>query len=137
MAEDDQIRAALKKSLEFSRVGEMETALDIVDVAIAAAITENQIPWVVTLSHHAAVLCDVAGDIMRKKRYYEQSLSFQPENAMALYGLANVALKQGETDVARQYAARCYQAIVQSNDPMLKAGLLDLVVMQFPELAGS
>jgi len=52
-----------------------------------------------------------------------------------LYGLAKIAREQGEPDVARQYAARCHKAIVEGDNEIMKEGLLELVVKNWPEFA--
>jgi Tfp pilus assembly protein PilF len=70
----------------------------------------------------------------REKHYYEKSLEFNPENPIALYGLAEVALKQGHLDLAKQYAKRSYDATVQGDDEMVRHGLLDLIAMKWPDI---
>jgi hypothetical protein len=44
-----------------------------------------------TLSHHAAMISTFLGNMELVKHYYQQSLSFSPENPRALIGLANAA----------------------------------------------
>lgn len=110
-------------------------ALSLVDESIAQAIRENEPSWVRTLCHHAAIISKFLRDQQLVERYYKQSLAFVPENPAALYGLAEVAQERGELATARQYAARCYKAIVQGADEMMKQGLLDLVMKHWPEVA--
>jgi tetratricopeptide (TPR) repeat protein len=112
-----------------------EQALRILDVAIAMAINENEHRWVLTLSHHAAVISNFLRNFSREKHYYEKSLEFNPENPIALYGLAEVALEQGDADLAKQFAKRSYDATVQGDDETAKHGLLDLIAMKWPDIA--
>jgi tetratricopeptide (TPR) repeat protein len=116
--------------------GEYEKALKLLDESITEAIRENQVSWVRTLSHHAAVISKFAGNLQLVKHYYEQSLAFNPDNPRALYGLAEVAREQGETEIARQYAVRCHKAIEESEDETVKQALLELLVKHWPEVAG-
>ena len=108
--------------------------LELLDEAIAEAIRDDDIRRVRTLCHHAASVSRFNGDWVSVKRYYEQSLACDPENARALYGLAAVALHEGDPVTARQYATRCYTSILCSDDEILKLGLLDLIVKNWPEL---
>jgi Flp pilus assembly protein TadD len=103
------------------------------DGAITETIGEREASHIVTLCHHAAVLSRFTGDISRAKRYYEQSLVSQPNNPRALYGLAQVALEQGDTEVARRYAIQCHAALLQSEDSAIKEGLLELLTKHWPE----
>jgi hypothetical protein len=81
-------RDAMSASTESMRSRENEQALRLLDGAIAIAIGENENRWVLTLSHHAAIIASVLGDWPRVKHYYEQSLAFNPENPAALSGLS-------------------------------------------------
>ena len=115
--------------------GEYEHALKLLDEVIAEAVRQRQTSWIRTLCHHAARISYFKGDLQLQKHYYEQSLAYNPENAMALYGLARIAREQGEPEIARQYAARCHKAIVHGDDEILRQGLLDLVIREWPEVA--
>ena len=61
------------------------------------------------------------------KHYYEKSLAFYPENPRALSGLADVAKEQGELELAKQYAARCYKALI-GGDEFLKKERLETLL---------
>jgi Tfp pilus assembly protein PilF len=71
------------------------------------------------------------------KHYYKQSLASDPDNPRAWYGLASVALEQGETEMAKQYAIRCHAALVQSEDGVIKPGLLELLAKHWPDVVAS
>jgi tetratricopeptide (TPR) repeat protein len=131
-----RFRDAINSSSKLLQRDEYEEALKLLDESIAEAIRGNQVSWVRTLSHHAAVISKFAGNLQLVKHYYEQSLAFNPDNPRALYGLAEVAREQGETEIARQYAFRCHRAIEESEDEIAKQALLELLVRHWPEVAG-
>jgi tetratricopeptide (TPR) repeat protein len=135
MMDLDTLKAAMNGSIRLSQLGQNQEALKLLDNAIANAIQEGRASWILTLSHHAAILCDHRGDIDLAKHYYEQSLAYSPENPLALYGLACVSLQLGEAQTAEQFAKRSYDAILRGDDEIVKAGLLDLIVKQWPEIA--
>lgn len=110
-------------------------ALSLVDQSIARAVRENEPSWVRTLCHHAAIISKFLKNQQLVEHYYKQSLAFVSENPAALYGLAEVAQERGELETARQYAVRCYRAIIRSDDEIMKQGLLDLVIEHWPEVA--
>ena len=113
-----------------------EEALQLLDGAIAMAISESENRWVLTLSHHAAVIGRFLGDWPRVKRYYEQSLAFNSDNPAALAGLADTAKEQGELALAREYAARCHKLLIEDND-LFKDARLEMLVKKWPELGQS
>jgi len=125
---------AMSNSVRLMERDEHQEALKLLDESIAEAIREYEVSWIHILCHHAAVISDFMGDLRLQKHYYEQSLAFNTENPMALCGLAKIAREQGELEIARQYAGRCHKAIVEGDDEIVKAGLLDLILMHWPEL---
>jgi Tfp pilus assembly protein PilF len=132
----DQLWGAVNASAELWKLGEKQRALKVLDDAIAYWVHErNHSSSIRTLCHHAAVLCRSVGDLRLVEHYYQQSLTHSPDDPIALYGLAEVALEQGDTDLAKQYAKRSYDATVQGNDEMARRGLLDLIAMKWPDVA--
>jgi hypothetical protein len=109
-------------------------ALRLLDDAIALAISEQENQWVLTLSHHAAVISTFIGNLELVKHYYRQSLSSNSENPRALLGLATVARKQGEPELAKDYATRCYKALMDGDD-FLKDARLETLLKQWPDIA--
>jgi len=110
-------------------------ALRLLDDAIATAVSEGESQLVLTtLSHHAATISRFLGNSSQVKHYYQQSLSFNPENPRALFGLANVAKEQGELELAKQYAARCYKTLV-AGDERLKKEWFEMLLKKWPEVA--
>ena len=91
----DQLWGTVNVSAELWKQGDHQKALRLLDDAIAYWIQQGKkTSSIQTLCHHAAVLCDSAGNLSLVKHYYGQSLTYSPENPVALYGLAEVALKQ-------------------------------------------
>ena len=121
--------AAARLSLE-----DGDEALRLLGDAIALAISEHENRSVLTLSHHAAVVANSLRDLSRVKRYYQQSLAFDPENPSALCGLADVAREEGELELAKEYAARCYKILTEGNDS-LKNAWLETLLKKWPEVA--
>jgi len=126
-------RDAMSASTKLMQQDKNEEALRLLDDAIAVAMSDNENLWVLTLSHHAAVISNFLGNLGLVKRYYQQSLSFNPENPRALLGLANVSKEQGEPELAKSYAARCYKALVDGGD-FLKDPLLEMLLSKWPEV---
>ena len=133
----DRIKNAFSGSLKLWDLGKHQEAFQLLDDSITDAIGAGKTSWVSALSHHAAILSRQANNLPLRKHYYEQSLAHSPENARALYGLAEVALEEDQQDRAKDFAARCYRVILQSDDEVMKRGLLDLVLLRWPELAES
>ena len=127
-------RDAMSSSARLTQQGDNEEALRLLDGAIARAISENENRWVLTLSHHAAVISNFLGNWSQVKHYYEKSLAFNPENPRALSGLADVAKEQGELELAKQYAARCYKALIGGDD-FLKKERLETLLKKWPEVS--
>jgi tetratricopeptide (TPR) repeat protein len=127
-------RDAMSASTKLIQKDDNEGALRLLDDAIAMAMREQENQWVLTLSHHAAVLANFLGDPEREKNYYQESLSFNPENPSALLGLAKVAKKQREPEVAKGYAARCYKALMHGDD-FLKDARLETLLKEWPDIA--
>src|SRR5271170_5422485 len=108
-------RDAMSSSVRLVEQDDNEEALRLLDGAIARAISENENRWVLTLSHHAAVISNFLGNLTLVKQYYEKSLEFNPENPRALEGLADVAQEQDELELAKEYASRCYIALIEGD----------------------
>jgi tetratricopeptide (TPR) repeat protein len=125
---------AMTASTKLMQQKDNEEALRLLDVAIAMAMSQNENRWVLALSHHAAVISNFLGNLSRVKHYYEKSLEFNPENPSALAGLADVAQQQGELELAKGYAARCYKVLTQGDD-FLRDARLETLLKKWPELA--
>src|SRR6266478_2160966 len=135
MAEENRFRVAITSSLNLVERGDHGEALKLLDDSIAEAKRDHKVSWVRTLCQHAAIVSRFTKNLASAQHYYEESLAADPENARALYGLATVALDQGQLEIAKQYATRCRTAILWSDDEILKQGLLDLLVKHWPDIA--
>jgi len=134
MTTNNRFKNAIASSVELEERGEHAAAMGLLDEVIAEAIKHGEIRWIRSLCHHAAIMCRFRENWASARDYYEQSLACDPENARALYGLAAVALDEGDPVTAREYAARCHTAILQTDDEILKQALLDLIAKEWPDL---
>ena|SRR5580704_13762459 len=133
MSELDQLKETIQKSSELSRQGKDQNALALLDNALTRAFLENKTAWIRTLSHHAAAISDSIGDVPRVRRYYEQALICDPNSSKDLYGLANALQRQGESELAKLCATKCYQ-LIRTSENDLDQALLELVLLGWPEL---
>ena len=127
-------RDAMSSSARLSQQDQNQEALRILDEAIAMAISQNESKWVLTLSHHAAIIANFAGNLPMARHYYQKSLEFNPENPRALSGLADVAKGQGDLELARGYAKRCHKELTQGED-FLRDEMLELLLKKWPDVA--
>jgi Tfp pilus assembly protein PilF len=138
MDDHERLRGAMNGSVKLWKLGERQQALKLLDDAISGTIREGgYIPSIRTMCHHAAILCRSSGELDLAKHYYEQSLAHSPENPMALYGLAALALEVGDLELAKSYATRSYRATVHGDDEIAKIGLLDLILKQWPDVGSN
>jgi len=136
MTEENRFRVAIPGSLKLVEQGEHAEALKLLDDAIAEAKRDQNVSWIRTLCHHAAIVSRFTENLTSAQHYYEESLASDPENARALYGLATVALDQGHLEIAKQYAKRSHAANLRhEDDEVLKQALLDLLLKHWPDLA--
>jgi len=128
----DQVRHAIQESTRLSQKGEQQKALELLDRLLAVAIHENWNRSMQALSRHAAIIAELSGDLTRAKSYNEQALKFGPENAMALYGMAKILLQQGEFQLAKRYAAKCYEVSIRGGTEIDQARV-ELLGKHWPE----
>ena len=127
-------RAAMSASAKLSQQDKDEEALRLLDEAIAMAESEKENRWVLTLSHHAAAISKFLGNPQQAEQYYQKSLAFNPENPRALSGLADIAKEEGNLELAKKYAGRCYKALIKGDD-FLKVARLETLLKKWPEVA--
>ena|ERR1700691_3397622 len=135
MTEINEFKQAMTSSTKLMQEGTNEQALRLLDETIVEAVRQQDILWIRVLCRHASVVANAMGNFELERQYHEQSLAVSPEDPIALYGLAKVALKLGELTVAQQHAKKCYEAILRSDDEIVKEGLLDMVLKDWPEVA--
>jgi hypothetical protein len=133
--EPERRHNALLDSLKLSGSGHYQEALQLMAEVIAEASKEGDGLSALVLIGHAALLNGAKGDPSILRHYYEQFLTYNPENPRVLYESADVAMKDGQIEIALQYAKRCHQAILRSDDGKIKKDLLDLVLERWPEVA--
>ena len=132
MAKIDALKRIVQDSTELSKAGEPRQALKLLDESIEEAIREQRPGWVRVLSRHASVIADSVGDLQRARYYCEQVLSHAPESPGALYALADVLFREGETEKARTYAIKCYRVSVIGSGEENKA-LVELLRERWPD----
>lgn len=132
-SDSSKFRNAIKNSLSLLESHGLSAALRPLDDAIERAIQENLNDCVEILCNHASVLCDFSRNMALKWHYYELSLTRNPRSYTALYGLATASLEEGNEDVARQFAKRCYDVVTVSDDPLAHS-MLDLINVHWPDI---
>jgi hypothetical protein len=135
--EHERLKHAIAGSLKLSNEGHNREALQLIDDVISEAMTEGEELWAFTLMRHADILNTAGGQPRRSllKHYYQKYLNYRPDNPRALYGLADVAMEEGEIEVAKQYARRCHRSLSRTTDEVAKKDLFDLVLERWPELS--
>jgi Tfp pilus assembly protein PilF len=132
---DERLHNALVDSSKLSGLGQQQAAFRLMDEVIAEAMNEGDELTALVVIDHAATLNGAGRDRSLAKQYYEQFLTASPESPRVLYELANDEMENGQTEIAKQYAKRCHQAILRSDNEKIKNDLLDLVLQRWPELA--
>lgn len=133
MAEIDELKRIVNESSALSRAGQNQTALKLLDESITAAARENRNSWVRVLSRHAAVISDSMGDLRLLRHYCEQSLTHSPDDPGALYGMADVLIREGQADSARHYASNAYRLSAQRGAEADRS-LIELILKRWPEI---
>lgn len=133
--EDERLHNALLGSLRLSGSGRHQEALRLMDKLITETIEEGDGLTALVLIRHAALLNGGGVDRSLVKLYCQQFLTYNPENPRVLYESADVAMEEGQIEIAKLYAKRCHQAILKSDDAKLKKDLLNLVLERWPEIA--
>lgn len=134
MTEINSFRDVITKSTKLTGEASYKESLEILDDAIAEAARQENNSWRLTLCHHAAMVANFAGDVERERQDYQKSLFSNPENPRALPGRAKVAKDAGDLEIAKQYAAKRYEALLVSDDEIIKEGLAELVVKNWPHI---
>jgi tetratricopeptide (TPR) repeat protein len=130
----DRGRDVIRKSLEFSKAGQKEQALDVVDEALAEAIHENRGTWALILCRHASVLAHSMGDHPRQIQYEERALPFAKEYRFAAYNFAQLLLKQGQVARAEQYANEAFKLSITGTTDADR-DLVAAILKQWPNIS--
>jgi hypothetical protein len=129
----DDVKRVIQISSDLSQKGQDAAALRLLDESIAEVLKCNNRHWMRILSRHASVIADRLGDLTLVRHYREQTLTYSEDDPVALYGLADILFRQGETDKAKQYAASAYELCVRRSGEHDKS-LLDLIAKRWPEI---
>jgi tetratricopeptide (TPR) repeat protein len=129
----DLVTQAIDQSTGLWKKGQHSEALKLLDESIAQAEKENRPISVKVLSMHASVISGSVGDLELVKQYCERVLSHEPENALALYSLADVLFRQGKTGQAMRCAAKSY-ALVAHSSSKEDLGLLEVLTKKWPDI---
>lgn len=135
MSDLDELKAVVSLSAELSQRGQHREALRIIDESIAGAAPQNRSRWTKILSQHGAAISRSARDDKSIRRYCEQIILCDPEDATARYILADLFLRQGRADLAKQQAVMSYIAAQKSNTQEGK-GVVELILRTWPDVAG-
>jgi tetratricopeptide (TPR) repeat protein len=130
----DRGRDVINKSLEFSKAGQKEQALNVVDEALAEAIHENRATWALILCRHAAVLAHLMGDHHRQIQYEERALPFAKEYRFAAYNFAQLLLEHGQVVRAERYANEAYKLSITGTTDADR-DLVAAILKQWPNIA--
>jgi tetratricopeptide (TPR) repeat protein len=134
VSELDELKFIVSRSVELSQSGEYQEALKIIDEAIARAAPQKKTLWAKVLSRHAVAIARSARDDDSIRRFCEQIIRYDPDDATARYVLADVLLRQEQVDLARQQALMSYAAAERSNSPEGR-GIIELILKTWPEIA--
>jgi hypothetical protein len=135
MSHLDELKNAVQESTELWIGGKGREALETLDALITKAKQENREVWVKVLAMHASTLAHSVGDLASARRYCEEVLLYEPENALALFKIADILLQQGKGDEARRYARKSY-ALAAASDMKDGQGLAELLAKKWPEVGG-
>jgi tetratricopeptide (TPR) repeat protein len=118
--------------LDLAKRGKNREALKLVD----DVLSEPSGDWnlvVRSLCPIAIVIAQEVGDVQLVKHYCEILLASDPENALALYQMADSLDMEGRIPDARQYATKAYE-LSTSRDDVYSKGIVELIVKRFPSI---
>lgn len=130
-----RLRDPLMNSLKLAGSGQYQEAMQLMDGVIAEAIKEGDELTAGIVIRHAALLNGSERDRSLEKHYYEQFLTACPDSPRILYESADTAMEEGHVDLAKQYAKRCYRAVLSKDNEKIKRDLLDLVLERWPDVS--
>jgi len=132
----DYFGSILARTMELWQKEQHVEALRLLDDSIAKAEQNNEPSSPVQfLRMHASLIAGSLNDLPLVKRYCEEVLLREPQNALAMYTLADALLRQGEVDLAARQAACAYALVFNSSDAKDR-DLLELLMKRWPEMRG-
>jgi tetratricopeptide (TPR) repeat protein len=119
--------------MELSIAGRHRDALKILDDLLLKATREGRTVWMAVLCSNAAIIADRMNDLELARKYCEKLVASNPDNALALYSLADNLYRQGHREMAKEYAIRSHQICLQRLDTDHRA-LSDLILQRWPDI---
>jgi hypothetical protein len=132
VAADDVIRATISKVEELRRRGEQRSAMKVLDDLMAEQVPDRSI----RIRNFAPLATAIARSIGRfdlVEGYCRLRLADDPGDIMALYGMAECIVRQGDIDTAKMYATKCYELGLRRGDAHGKE-FVDMLMKRFPEM---
>ena len=108
----NRVHRVMTNTVDLIQRGETEQAFGEIDRTLTDALHDHQELYFKTLCKHAAVMAHASGDRDREIRYMKQVLPYAKDRQFALYNLAELLLRDGQTGAAEQYATEAYQLSV-------------------------
>jgi hypothetical protein len=137
MSDLDLLRDVLRRSTDLCRQGNHAEGLRFVETWIKRAEQEERTTWVEALNVIALAIAHSIGDPGLVRSYCERTLLREPQDrrgkALALYTLADVLFRRGETDLAKQHATQAY-LLMDSNAPEDRR-VVELLRKRWPRIA--
>jgi tetratricopeptide (TPR) repeat protein len=134
--EDHQANRAMEQIMRSMKVAKAQgdgRALDLLDEFLEEAIRHNWVDCIDMVSSHASVLAESTGDLDRAIRYKKQYLPYVPDYAYGLYNLAEMLMRNGSVELAKEYATKSYKlAIAEDTEPY--RDLAQAIIKQWPEI---
>lgn len=132
----NRVHRLMTSTVDLIQRGETEQAFGDIDRTLADALHDNQELYFKTLCKHAAVMAHASGDRDREIRYMKQALPYAKDRQFALYNLAELLLRDGQTGAAEQYATEAYQLSVAEGNTDNRE-LATAILRSWPGIAGS
>jgi tetratricopeptide (TPR) repeat protein len=133
-SQDTRLRDIMSQSIELSKAGKIEEALDVLDKFLAKDNHKNAAIEIPIVSRHAEVLADVIGDRPRVRRYHEMILPYASDQAFAFYNLAQLYLRDSLADEARKWAIKSYE-LCGPQGTEANQDLSSAILKQWPDIA--
>jgi hypothetical protein len=125
------LQTTIPQVKELSSRGEQRSALKLLDDLMAESVPERSL----RIRHLAPLATATArsiGDLLLVKHYCELRLANDPDDVVALYGMADCLVQQGNPDEARPYIAKCYE-LTAAIGSGVSQDLIELLQRRFPE----
>ena len=129
----EDVKNAVRDSNELWKAGREREALELLDDRIGIARRDNFAAQAKILALHASAIARSAGDLDAARSYLEQVLIYEPGNALALFGIADILEKQGKSTEAKDLATHSY-SIAAASDTDESRGLQELLVKKWPDI---